>query len=107
MIRQLGQPGGCPSRDRSRPQRPQGPTGIINVNYSKCHHDMNLRSFEKQAVFRTLRAFRFRPVPLCRSTNAVLIVLLTLEWANADCNPAAAPKINRVPTPPRDPPSAS
>ena len=56
------------------------------------------QSFEKPYDLRTFRAFRLRSVPLCRSTNAVLIVRLTPERANADCRPAAVPKINRVAT---------
>src|SRR3954447_9599099 len=56
------------------------------------------QSFEKQYVFRTFRAFRFRSVPLCRSTNAVLIVRLTPERDNAACPPATVPKTTRVAT---------
>src|SRR3954468_14808439 len=56
------------------------------------------QSFEKQYVFRTFRAFRFRSVPFCRSTNAVFTVRLTPELTNAAFTAAAVPKITRVTT---------
>src|SRR3954466_6056339 len=56
------------------------------------------QSFEKQYVFRTFRASRFRAVPLCRSTNAVLTARLTPELPRAACTDAAVPKITRVAT---------
>jgi hypothetical protein len=56
------------------------------------------QSFEKQYVFLAFRAFRLRSVPLCRSTNAVLIVRLAAEAASAAPTVAAVPKITRVVT---------
>src|SRR5262249_31161038 len=61
---------------------------------ARCVH----HSFEKQYVFRTLRAFRLRSVPLCRSTTAVLPVRLPAEVSNAAATVAAVPKITRVVT---------
>src|SRR3954471_14104325 len=68
------------------------PLYLLKKVAARCAH----QSFEKRYVFRTFRAFRLRSVPLCRSTNDVLIVRLTPERANAACTPATVPKIPRV-----------
>src|SRR5262249_62364047 len=61
-------------------------------------------SFEKRYVVRTFRASRWRSVPWCRSTNAVLIVRLAADASNAAATVVAVPKITRVVTPPTRPP---
>src|SRR5262245_44334897 len=52
-------------------------------------------SLLKRYVLRPLRALRWRSVPFCRSTNAVLIARLTGEAISAARTPTADPKTTR------------
>ena len=56
------------------------------------------QSLEKQQVLRTFRAFRFRSLPLCRSTNAVFTFPLTFDSSSAAASNSAVPKITRKST---------
>src|SRR3954465_15650088 len=67
---------------------------IVKNVTARCTH----QSFEKQYVFRTFRAFRFRSVPFWRSTNDVFTGPLPRESANAACTDAAVPKTTRLTT---------
>ena len=51
------------------------------------------QSFEELDVSLARRASRSRSVPLCRSTNAVLIVRLTADASDAAATVAEVPKI--------------
>ncbi len=50
-----------------------------------------VQSFEKQYVLRLLREFFPRSVPLCRSTNEVLMVVLTVDHTSQLFNNSIVP----------------
>ena len=83
---------------RFRLQRPHRPAEVVTVHREERDRDEPTSPSRSNTSSAPSAHFRLRSVPLCRSTNAVLILWLTPDLTNTASTAAAVPKITCVTT---------